>query len=46
MYFVEKLYNPATLDEALGILAAEEGVWPLAGATDVLVKMRHSRIRA
>ena len=37
MYFVEKLYRPATLDEALGVLAAEEGVWPLAGGTDVLV---------
>ena len=45
MYFVEKLYRPATLDEALEVLAAEEGVWPLAGGTDVLVKMRHSRMK-
>ncbi len=45
MYFVEKLYRPVSLSEALDILAEHPQAWPLAGGTDVLVKMRHQRLR-
>ena len=45
MYFVEKLYRPKTLSEALAILAEHPEAWPIAGGTDVLVKMRHKRMK-
>ncbi len=45
MYGVKKVFIPRHLAEALEILAADETVWPLAGATDVLVKMRHSQMK-
>ncbi|MEL7610580.1 MAG: xanthine dehydrogenase subunit XdhB [Bacillota bacterium] len=45
MYSVKKLYRPETLQEALAILAEHPEAWPLAGGTDVLVKMRHKRMK-
>ena len=41
MYGVDKLYIPQTLEEALQILDRDPEVMPLAGGTDILVKMRH-----
>ncbi|MDR3225264.1 MAG: FAD binding domain-containing protein, partial [Clostridiales Family XIII bacterium] len=43
MYSVEKLYRPSTLTEALDILAKEESAIPIAGGTDIIVKMRADR---
>ena len=40
MYGVDKLYIPQTLEEALQILDRDPEVMPLAGGTDILVKMR------
>lgn len=45
MYYVDKLYKPTSLAEALDILEQDPAVWPLAGGTDVLVKMRHKRMK-
>ncbi|MCE5187682.1 MAG: xanthine dehydrogenase FAD-binding subunit XdhB [Eubacteriales bacterium] len=45
MYFVKKLYLPETLPEALKILKEHPETTILAGGTDVLVKMRHKRMR-
>ncbi|MBQ3108257.1 MAG: xanthine dehydrogenase FAD-binding subunit XdhB [Clostridia bacterium] len=45
MYSVKKLYLPQTLEEALAILAEHPEAWPLAGGTDVLVKMRHKAMK-
>ena len=43
MYSVKELYEPASLKEALEILKNDPGATPLAGGTDVLVKMRKNR---
>lgn len=43
MYSVKELYRPASLDEALALLKNDPSVTPLAGGTDVLVKMRKAR---
>lgn len=40
MYDVKELFIPNTLEEALDIMAEHEGVRPLAGGTDIIVKMR------
>ena len=40
MYDVERLYQPKSLDEALAILAEDPAALPLAGGTDVIVKLR------
>ena len=45
MYGVEKLYVPQTMEEALAILANDPEVQPLAGGTDILVKMRHKALK-
>lgn len=45
MYGVEKLYIPKTLDEALDILAKDPEVQPLAGGTDIIVKMRSKNLK-
>ena len=45
MYGVDKLYIPQTLEEALQILARDPEVMPLAGGTDILVKMRHKALK-
>ena len=45
MYFVKKLYRPETLNEALQILKEHPETIILAGGTDVLVKMRHKRMK-
>ena len=45
MYGVDKLYIPQTLEEALQILDRDPEVMPLAGGTDILVKMRHKALK-
>lgn len=45
MYGIEKLYVPQNLEEALTILANDPEVQPLAGGTDILVKMRHKALK-
>lgn len=45
MYGIDALYRPKDLDEALDILQDNETVRPIAGGTDILVKMRHERTR-
>lgn len=45
MYGVEKLYVPQTLEEALDILAKDPEVQPLAGGTDIIVKMRSKHLK-
>lgn len=45
MYGVEKLYIPETLDEALAILDSDPQAQPLAGGTDIIVKMRHKDLQ-
>jgi xanthine dehydrogenase FAD-binding subunit len=44
MYPVTRLFLPPSLGEALELLEKERP-WPLAGGTDVLVKMRHNKAR-
>lgn len=43
MYNVKKLYRPSTLEDALKILKEVPGAIPLAGGTDVIVKIRRDR---
>ena len=43
MYGVEKLFIPETLEEALEILANDPTVVPIAGGTDILVRMRSQK---
>lgn len=45
MYGVKQLDIPKSLEEALEILAQTEGVLPLAGGTDILIKMRREKTR-
>lgn len=45
MYGVEKLYIPQTLEEALKVLDSDSDIQPLAGGTDILVKMRHKALK-
>ncbi|MDO4478033.1 MAG: xanthine dehydrogenase FAD-binding subunit XdhB [Lachnospiraceae bacterium] len=45
MYNVDELYTPATLEEALDIMAKDPEVQPLAGGTDVVVKMRAKNLK-
>jgi xanthine dehydrogenase FAD-binding subunit len=44
MYPVTRLFLPQSLAEALELLEKERP-WPLAGATDVLVKLRHKKLQ-
>ena len=44
MFDVEQSHRPETLKEALEILDQREGVFLLAGGTDLLVKMKEERI--
>jgi CO/xanthine dehydrogenase FAD-binding subunit len=40
-----RLVSPATLHEALGVLAAEDGVWsPFAGGTDLMVLLEAGKL--
>lgn len=45
MYSVKKLYLPETLAETLEILKEHPEATMIAGGTDVLVKMRHKRLK-
>jgi len=45
VYSVEKLYRPSTLIEALDILAEDKRAIPIAGGTDIIVKMRATRAK-
>ncbi|MDR1029201.1 MAG: FAD binding domain-containing protein, partial [Clostridiales Family XIII bacterium] len=45
MYFVDELYRPSTLAEALDILSKDEKAIPMAGGTDIIVKMRAKRTK-
>lgn len=45
MYNVQKLFVPKTLEEALGIIASDPTVVPIAGGTDILVKMRSKNLQ-
>jgi xanthine dehydrogenase FAD-binding subunit len=44
MYSVKELFQPESLAEALQLMKGED-IWPVAGATDVLIKMRHDRLK-
>jgi len=44
MYQISELYRPTTLPEALRLL--RQGAKPLAGGTDILVKLRHDPSQA
>jgi len=45
MYDVEKLYQPESISEALQILDEDKAAWIIAGGTDVMIKMRHKKMR-
>ena len=45
MYSVKKLHSPVSLEAALCLLAGEEKALPLAGGTDILVKMRGGELK-
>ena len=45
MYDVEKLYQPHSIEEALKILSEDSDAWIIAGGTDVMIKMRHKKMR-
>ncbi|MDR3337721.1 MAG: xanthine dehydrogenase FAD-binding subunit XdhB [Treponema sp.] len=44
MYSVKELFQPESLAEALRLMKGND-LWPVAGATDVLIKMRHDRLK-
>lgn len=45
MYDVEKLYQPMSISEALKVLNEDKEAWVIAGGTDVMIKMRHKKMR-
>lgn len=45
MYDVEKLYMPKSISEALTILNQDKDAWIIAGGTDVMIKMRHKKMK-
>lgn len=45
MYDIRESWNAQTLDEALELLSAHKDAIPVAGGTDVLIKVRERKIR-
>lgn len=44
MYDIEKIYEPLTTQEAIQILLSDESALPLAGGTDILIKIREGKL--
>jgi xanthine dehydrogenase FAD-binding subunit len=45
MYDVQNYYEPTTIDEAVELLTDNPDLMPIAGGTDVLVKMHNGKIK-
>lgn len=44
MYDIEKIYKPSDVQDAIKWLAADEKAMPLAGGTDILIKIREGKL--